>query len=98
MKKKLLLLLALTLIIAAVSLASCDSGSGGDVTTAATTTAAPTDPLAAVTFENVTVKNVALTGRTDYQGNAMGRIRLGSVAGIMGGKYATIVHDIPRCA
>lgn len=54
MKKKLLLLLALTLIIAAVSLASCDSGSGGDVTTAATTTAAPTDPLAAVTFENVT--------------------------------------------
>ena len=44
------------------------------------------------TVENVSVKNVALTGRTDYQGNAMGRIRLGSVAGLMGGKYATIAN------
>ena len=43
--------------------------------------------------ENVSVKNVVLTGRTDYQGNAMGRIRLGSVAGLMGGKYATIANE-----
>ena len=46
------------------------------------------------TVENVSVKNVALTGRTDYQGNAMGRIRLGSVAGLMGGKYATIANEV----
>ncbi len=45
------------------------------------------------TVENVSVKNVALTGRTDYQGNAMGRIRLGSVAGLMGSKYATIANE-----
>ena len=44
------------------------------------------------TVENVSVKNVVLTGRTDYQGNAMGRIRLGSVAGLMGGKCATIIN------
>ena len=44
------------------------------------------------TVENVSVKNVALTGRTDYQGDAMGRIRLGSVAGLMGDKYATIAN------
>ena len=44
--------------------------------------------------ENVSVKNVVLTGRTDYQGNAMGRIRLGSVAGLMGGKYATIANEV----
>ena len=44
------------------------------------------------TVENVSVKNVVLTGRTDYQGNAMGRIRLGSVAGLMGGNYATIIN------
>ena len=43
--------------------------------------------------ENVSVKDVVLTGRTDYQGNAMGRIRLGSVAGLMGGKYATIANE-----
>ena len=43
--------------------------------------------------ENVSVKNVVLTGRTDYQGNAMGRIRLGSVAGLMGGNYATIANE-----
>jgi len=43
--------------------------------------------------ENVSVKNVVLTGRTDYQGNAMGRIRLGSVAGLMGSKYATIANE-----
>ena len=42
--------------------------------------------------DNVTVKNVVLTGRTDYQGNAMGRIRLGSIAGLMGGQYATIAN------
>jgi len=42
--------------------------------------------------DTVSVKNVVLTGRTDYQGNAMGRIRLGSVAGLMGGKYATIAN------
>ena len=41
---------------------------------------------------NVSVKDVVLTGRTDYQGNAMGRIRLGSVSGLMGGKYATIAN------
>ena len=41
---------------------------------------------------NVTVKNVALTGNTLYQGDAMGRIRLGSVSGLMGGKYATIAN------
>ena len=46
------------------------------------------------TVENVSVKNVALTGCTDYQGNAMGRIRLGSVAGLMGGKYATIANEV----
>ena len=43
--------------------------------------------------ENVSVKNVVLTGRTDYQGNAMGRIRLGSVAGLMGSNYATIANE-----
>jgi len=42
------------------------------------------------TVSNVSVKNVVLTGRTDYQGDAMGRIRLGSVAGLLGGKYSTI--------
>ena len=45
---------------------------------------------------NVTVKNVVLTGRTDYQGNAMGRIRLGSIAGLMGGQYATIANVITK--
>ena len=45
-------------------------------------------------IENVSVKNVVLTGRTDYQGNAKGRIRLGSVAGLMGGKYATIAEEV----
>ena len=40
----------------------------------------------------VIVKDVVLTGRTDYQGDAMGRIRLGSVSGLMGGKYATIAN------
>ncbi len=44
------------------------------------------------TVEDVTVKNVALTGNTLYQGNTMGRIRLGSVAGLMGGQYATIAN------
>ena len=44
------------------------------------------------TVNTVSVKNVALTGRTDYLGNAMGRIRLGSVAGLMGGEYATIAN------
>ncbi len=44
------------------------------------------------TVENIAVKNVALTGKTEYQGNAMGRIRLGSVAGLMGGKFSTIAN------
>ena len=46
--------------------------------------------------DNVSVKNVVLTGRTDYKIEdiiyPMGRIRLGSVAGLMGGKYATIAN------
>ncbi len=42
------------------------------------------------TVEDVTVKNVALTGNTLYQGNTMGRIRLGSVSGLMGSTHATI--------
>ena len=41
---------------------------------------------------NVSVKNVALTGRTDYQGDAMGRIRLGSIAGLLGGSKSTIAN------
>ena len=41
-------------------------------------------------ISNVSVKNVALTGRTDYQGDAMGRIRLGSIVGLLGGTSATI--------
>ena len=44
------------------------------------------------TVENVTVKNVALTGKTEFQGDAMGRIRLGSVAGLLGNNYATIAN------
>ena len=40
--------------------------------------------------DTISVKNVVLTGKTEYQGNAMGRIRLGSVVGLMGGKTATI--------
>ena len=44
------------------------------------------------TVENVSVKDVALTGKTEYQGDAMGRIRLGSVAGLMGGQCATIIN------
>ena len=44
------------------------------------------------TVENVSVKDVALTGKTEYQGDAMGRIRLGSVAGLMGDNYATIIN------
>ncbi|MBQ3595071.1 MAG: T9SS type A sorting domain-containing protein [Bacteroidales bacterium] len=44
------------------------------------------------TVEDVTVKNVALTGNTLYQGNTMGRIRLGSVSGLMGSTHATIAN------
>ena len=46
--------------------------------------------------DNVSVKNVVLTGRTDYKIDdliyPMGRIRLGSVSGLMGGQYATIAN------
>lgn len=41
-------------------------------------------------ISTVSVKDVELVGRTDYQGNAMGRIRLGAIAGLLGGSAATI--------
>ena len=44
------------------------------------------------TVENVSVKDVALTGKTEFNDDAMGRIRLGSVAGLLGNNYATIVN------
>ena len=43
---------------------------------------------------DVSVKNVALTGRTDYKGDAMGRIRMGVVAGLMGGKGPETIANI----
>jgi len=42
------------------------------------------------TIDTASVNNVVITANTLYQGNAMGRIRMGSVAGLMGGNYATI--------
>lgn len=44
------------------------------------------------TVENATVKNVAITANTLYNGDAMGRIRMGSVAGLLGGASATIIN------
>ena len=44
------------------------------------------------TVENATVKNVAITANTLYNGDAMGRIRMGSVAGLLGDTSATIIN------
>ena len=42
------------------------------------------------TVENVTVKDVAITAKTEFQGDALGRIRMGSVVGLLGSNYATV--------
>ena len=44
------------------------------------------------TIDTVSVKNVSIVANTLYNNNVMGRIRMGSVAGLMGGKYATIAN------
>ena len=45
-------------------------------------------------MSNVSVKNVALTGKTEYQGDPMGRIRLGSVVGLLGNKGPSTVSGV----
>jgi len=43
---------------------------------------------------DVSVKDVVLVGRTDWNGNSLGRIRLGIVAGLMGGKGPATVTNV----
>jgi len=45
-------------------------------------------------MSNVSVKNVVLTGKTEYQGDPMGRIRLGSVVGLLGNKGPSTVSGV----
>lgn len=45
-------------------------------------------------MSNVSVKNVALTGNTEFQGNSMGRIRMGSVVGLLGSNGPSTVSGV----
>ena len=45
-------------------------------------------------MSNVSVKNVALTGKTEWNGNSMGRIRMGSVVGLLGNSGPSTVSNV----
>lgn len=45
-------------------------------------------------MSNVSVKNVALTGNTEWNSNSMGRIRMGSVVGLLGNSGPSTVSNV----